>query len=465
MSAISYDGKAIIPAPFIEIKNEALERPDGSILSRRKSIVVKGKIAADKGSPNSLGVFWTAAGYPPDETIDTNSRLASILEKQEALTALFSQQGKVFMIQPYDGSEPTVFNPRIKTVDFAEGKWFDTCDYTITMEVDESAIINAAAVEKYTEEWNIEFLDEIKKTYRLTRIVSATAKINYDETGTPLFTNAWEAARDFVLNYIGLGIKTQRMIAPGVLDATNLSAYNYIRSQHIGETEGTFSVNESWVCFDPNGQPPAVSEQNITLRYSLLENKTNVSIEGTVTGFEVKNNTTYAILSTRYENAVDKWDNYIFPSLKATAELYAGITLNPLIINRQVGLNPLSGTITYHYEYDNSPLPNTSGALTESITINNHNPGQIFAEIPIPGRPLGPILQNMETVTSRKRSISIDILMPPSTISYVSPAPNTDAIVIALAPVSSYGVFLQSDEESWTPKSGRYTRQSTYVWE
>jgi hypothetical protein len=61
--------------------------------------------------------------------------------------------------------------------------------------------------------------------------------------------------------------------------------------------------------------------------------------------------------------------------------------------------------------------------------------------------------------------VAIEILMPPATTTFWRPGPDTAGIVLALAPRSPLGVFLEDDQESWTPATGRYTRQTTFVWE
>ena len=479
---VSYDSNKLIPAPFVTVQRETLARDDGKVFGHTFIITLKGKLVAYKGSPNSSGAFHTSSGYPADEIIAADSRLTAMLRKQEAILKLFREDGKSLEVQGYDGQMPMKCNPRVKRVEFMEGNWFETCDYVITLEADcVEGLVNAGICEdaprvsKVNEEWNIEIMDEVKQTYRLTHALSATGKRMFDNTGELLDgKEAWEHARDYVLNNeaadgqgLGLGLVAARMEAPDVLNATALQAFNYIRSQNINETAGIFSVTETWVCYDPGGEPPAINEYNVQMRYSAQDNRTTVSVEGTITGLEVRDNNTYAVISTKWDNAQNKWNAYVLPNIFSAAQIALGANtpLNPVPVAKQVGLNPVAGTITYRYEYDNRPTPMTPGAITETITVNNNHAADVFAQVPVLGRPWGPVLQNIGTVTAKKRNIQIEIQMPPSTQDFVASAPNTAGIILMLMPVSNRGVFLESDEESWTPNTGRYSRNTTFVWE
>jgi hypothetical protein len=459
MGIVSYDGQKLIPAPFISINKERWSGARASPCPTRSPSPSKEDLRG-QGSPNSTGVFWDLSGYPPDEDIAANSRLGSIMRKQKAIETLFGTDGKTFEVQSDDGSAPQKFSgARVMQLEFADGQWFNTCDYTIQLQAYEEG------VQKASEEWNIETLDEKLRTYRLTHSVSATAFIKYDATGAVVNTHAWEESRDHVLEIIGLGLQPDKMFAAGVLDGNSLQAFNYLRSQHISESEGVFAVTETWVAYDPAGQPPAYVEQNVNVKTDST-GKTTVSVEGTITGLEQRDNNTFnPIIKTRYANAQDKWSNYVFPSIAGTAETVSGVTLNPVPLNSSVGINEVAGTIQFSYEYDNRPLL-APGFISEAVTVADSHAADVFAQIPVLGRPLGPVLQSIGTVTARKRNISIDIQMRTATIDTPSPvAPDTNVLVLSLLPPFGTALFMENDEESWTPNTGRYTRTTSFVWE
>jgi len=54
---VLYDGKKIIPAPFVEIQKQLERKPDGRISRKYFTLALKGKLIAFMGSPDSTGAF------------------------------------------------------------------------------------------------------------------------------------------------------------------------------------------------------------------------------------------------------------------------------------------------------------------------------------------------------------------------------------------------------------------------
>jgi hypothetical protein len=460
MASIIYNGKAIIPAPFLSREQELTNTRSGEPLSAKNNIILKGKLVAHKGSPDSNGNFWTAGGYPPDETIASAARLRSILVKQDALRSLFSQQNGLLEVVSPDGIGPKKFVVRSPKISFVEGNWHDSCEYTVTMEAFDPSS-EAIPVDSVTDSWNLESLDEKKGTYRLSHSVSASARTTYDEAGA-VVKKGWEHARDYALTRIGLGLRPERMSAPGVLDATNLQAFDYIRTQQLDEQEGSFTVAEHWVCYDPQGGAAAIEEYNVNVR-TTEDWRTTVTIDGNITGLEVRDNTTHALISTRYDNAKARWAA-LSANLLSIAEEVSGKDLHNLPINRSQGSNPINGTITFQYEYNDRRTPRIPNSRSETVTVSDQGPGAVFASIPIPGRQIGPILQDMKTTTARKRTISIEAQMPVSTRSFQPTRPDTDELVLSYLPVATT-LFVESDNEQWNPDNGRYSRNISVTWQ
>jgi len=470
---VIYDNKKLIPAPFVSITKEYQTTDDGKIIGTIFVITLKGTIIADRGSPKTDGTFWALSDYPPDETISADDKLAAILRKQEAIRSLFKNEGLTLEIQSVGGSTPMKCNPRVKRIEFPEGgqgrvSWVDKCDYIITLEADkmypfeETGNLDTYKISKANEEWNIEQADEKHNTWRLTHSVSATGKRFYTEENE-LEREAWEQARLYVLNVLGLGISNARMVAEDVLDNDSLQAFNYVRTENVNELGGTYQVTETWLCYDPGDESPALDEYTVNVRTN-QEGRTTVSIEGTITGLEVRNTSTRTLTSSRYTNAAAKWTTYVQPELYSRATTISGVTLHTQPVNTSIGKNEKAGTISYQYEYDDRANTDTVGAISESITVVNHHATDIFAAIPVLGRAAGPVLQDIGTVSTKKRTIQIEVVMRAKTQSYTPSAPDTDAVVLSLIPVGTQ-VFLEQDEESWSTHSGRYSRTTAYTWQ
>ncbi len=457
MSILSYDGKAIIPAPFFSSQKTSVEAA-GQKLDGFLTITLKGKLVAYKGSPNSSGVFWDQPDYPPDETLADNQRLHSILAKQKALQALFSVDGKVLLVQPPDGSAPTQYNVTVKDVLFEAGNWVEECEYSITLEApspDEAG----DNISEASEQWDLE-PDEKLVAYSIKRVVSAKGRAKYDVTGA-LLKAGWECARDYVLSKRGLGMKPDRMSGPGVLDATELEAFDYVRHQSLNEMDGSFTVSEAWVGFDRAGGAPAIDEFTVNTRQDET-GKVTVGMEGQIRGL-LQRNDDFSVSKSRYENASAKLDA-VSPTFKTRAETISGFTLNPIAVSTQTGRNELAGTISYSAEYDNRPLPIVAGSLSESVTVTDANPADVFASIAVLGRAQGPVLQPIDTVTSRKREASIEVVMPVKTLSFSPEPPATDLLVLSIRP-PGLQVFLDQDTSSFNVRTGRYTRQVSWTWQ
>lgn len=473
---VYYDSHKITPAPFISIRKDYQTTDDGAPVGSTFAIQVAGKIIPNKGSPNSSGVFWDVAGYPPDETLNDTQMMAAIIRKQEALRKLFANEGRSFEVQPWDGSPSIKCNPRIKGIEFTADSpisWYNKCNYVINLEADIVYIAGTAVgedggdvvnykISKASEEWNMEPADEFGRTFRLTHTIAANGKRFYDETGT-LVQKAWENAKDYVINKITLGLKSDRMVCPGVLDATNLQAFNYVRTEHLNELGGSFQVTETWLCYDPNGEAAAVEDFTITARTS-EDGKTQATIEGQIKGLEIRNTSTYALTSTRYTNASLKWNNSVNPSLLSRCQTYTGVTLNPSALNTSVGYNVNNGIINYSYTFDNRPTNLVPGAISETITVVDESPTDVFASLPVLGRASGPVLQVIGTVTSAKRTIQIEAQLKAKTQTFTPTEPNTDSIILANLPAATIR-FVSQNTRSWSENSGRYSRTTSYTYE
>jgi hypothetical protein len=90
--------------------------------------------------------------------------------------------------------------------------------------------------------------------------------------------------------------------------------------------------------------------------------------------------------------------------------------LNIVPISTSEGHNPKNGSISYSYEFNNK-FTILSGVVYENISVEDNGPIDIIAEAFVLGRALGPILQNMGTTTSSKKSVTIEVgVVPPTTM-------------------------------------------------
>jgi hypothetical protein len=470
---VIYNNKKIIPVTRISFQKAYATRGDGKKIGKIFNITMQAELVAFKGSPNSSKVFWELAGYPPDETLSTDARLSAIIRKQEAIRDLFATEGATFEVQGYDGAAPLKFNPRIKSVNFPEGQWFDRCPYTVEMEadvvyvngtdIDEDATLNDYKISSFNEEWNFDPADEENITFNLTRRLSAKGKRFYNSDGT-ISQDAWKNARDYIINGVGLGLDSTQLQGTGVYNFTNLQAYNYVRKQSINESDGEFSVTESWLAYNPGTSSyGAIENYTITKRTNIQDGLTSVSIDGSIKGLEKRNNTTYGLISSKYTQASGRYTE-VEGSFFTRVSNFAGVTLNSTPTSTNKTDNTINGTINYTKEYNNRPVPSLSGVLSEVFTVTYDNPAEIVVEQPVIGRLAGPVLQSLDVYTSRKKSLTIEAVYPPTTTDVFAERPATDVMTALFTPSASFVKRIR-DTESYTPNTGRYSRNVTWIYE
>lgn len=422
MGRIYYDSKLIQPAGFLNINKTYNETSDGEKIGEVYNITLNGTLVAYKGSPTSSGTFWTVGGNPPDEVIGDTSRLAAMLAKQEALHTLFCNEGRQFDVQPLDGSQSMRFNPRINSVGFQEGPWYNTCQYSVSMEADQIYLGNSnfcetaftEKIEDANENWSIETNEdapeglEIPRTYRFSHNVSARGKRFYNDAGV-LEKPAWQQARDWVLPR--LGFDSVIALSSGVNNLPDYyQGYNYIRNEQINELGGNYSVNETWVLASGN----AIEEFTVQL-LTPQEGYEKVTINGSIRGLETRDND-MKVTSTKWENADTKWSG-VLPLIFTRAQAYAeDLNLNPVVLTSTIGKNPINGTLQYTYEYDTRPTNLITDTKSEAISIQNSWDVDVVAAVGVLGRARGPVLQGLGSHRELTRSLSIELVFNSSYI-------------------------------------------------
>lgn len=504
MAIVSYDGKRLVPAPLTTISKTYSTTNDGEKIGSLFNITLSGKTFSYKGSPNVSGIFYTGSKYPPDardeptynSDVADNASFGKLLRKQEAIRDLFSEDGKSLEFQSFDGSPPMKCNPRIKAIEFPQDQWYNFFDYVIECEAD-VLYINGSAnseddfseyISSLDESWQIETLeapeslDELR-TYRVTHTVNAVGKRFFKEDGS-VEAEAWKQARKAVTSK--LGFDNQFLSLSGVVDLPDyFSAYNHVRSENIGERDGSYSVTESWLMSSGNTNETF----NIVHTKSQSDGLDKVVINGTIQGLEVRSSG-LDLISSKYSNASGKFsqvENYFYERAKNYSYV-SDLCYMPLTksITRDVSL----GSINYVYEYDNRPSGLITNSLVENINVDNSWGVDVFAAIPVLGRQLGPVLQAISTKKETTRSMSLEVVFDrrlylgnSGNVSVLaSPHPRWTApysgdinyLVTSANPIGKAAnnkgeiatkAYVSNQTESWNPSSLRYTYNVDWTFE
>jgi hypothetical protein len=460
------------PIPTLSIIKTYLRSADGTKLGSTYQTTIDGTLTP---MPSGLG------GY---KNLDT---------MQDALVDAFDLDGQHFHVT-CNGSTLISEYPRINSVrlDKSNDQWTLTTPYTIDMEWDGETISGDIYIEGVQETWDIEF-DEQSSVYswnldgtgdnntsifRLTHNVSAKGIPHY--SGGVLTRAAWEHAKLFCMTKLGYDVS---MVAQtGVLNipTTNLSGYNHMRTVQVDELGGSYSVSESWLVANfsnGNNAGRAIEDFTATVNFSQENGLTSIDVNGTIQGVETRTYGSapgsFSIIETKDKAASGYWES-IRPKLYGRARFAAdGLALrnvNPQVVGWSVGRNPTKGVINYSYQYDDRLCNFITGALMEDININDEHPTDVFASIFVLGRARGPILQDLNTVTSSVRNVSIDLVMNPTgncTVGGLNTGKPTAQVENLLcqfqSDISAAQIFKSADNESWNPKTGRYSRQVSWT--
>jgi hypothetical protein len=220
-----------------------------------------------------------------------------------------------------------------------------------------------------------------------------------------------------------------------------------------------------------------------------------VSIDGTIKGLanippEQYGNPQITAISGAYANALSKYNQVsnsgqfgITSDIYKRANNLVAVQLNSQPVSVSLATNQFTGDITYNVAFDNRPTNIISGAISETIQINDTYPGDIFAVIPVLGRRTGPVLQYIGGRTEYRRDISINLIMDYTKIPYgddrrslllkkpsmVEPtASQISQLLNELSPKGEPGVrkyFLSPPTENWIPKEGSYSLNLTFTYE
>lgn len=394
ISSISYSGMYILPVQDIDITKDYQTTADGRKLGVSYSINVNGTLSARRGSPKSDGSFSLDGSDTSAESPNIDDQLGSIIRKQKALTQLFSNEGAAFRVQSPSAASGLLFYPRTTKVSFPAGLWLEVCPYTISLTADriygpngeyDTDVQHGEFVSSASENWALNNLDT-PYTYELKHTISAVGKRVY--ISGKIVNQPFEYARSFCLNQLRADYITSGVFSPNAgsgifadsamfttgFDMTNLNLYNEQREEVVDETEGSYSLTQTWIL--SSGGFIENYNINVSNFYENENRAIEVSIQGNIIGLSSGLNT----FNQRYTAANNAWEGYVKNQLYSRASGVAlGYTLNTLPNVVSTDRDILRGTINYQTSYDDR-LTGTSG-VKESYTIDKRQSLDDFRSI------------------------------------------------------------------------------------
>jgi hypothetical protein len=155
------------------------------------------------------------------------------------------------------------------------------------------------------------------------------------------------------------------------------------------------------------------------------------------------------------------------------------LQLNPIPISMTESHRKNVGEIDYSFEFNNRPLNLIQGSISESLTVNDTFPTQQIAEIFVLGRKLGPVLQDLGTVTSSSREVTLEVVIPrPRMIGQRLIFPTNiftaaTGLVEQLNPKYTFGTttatsiksYVKNDTHNYNPLEGRLSISKSWIWQ
>jgi hypothetical protein len=496
----------IRPTPLVTINRQQQKDAGGRTLSNLYTFTLTGTIVPS-------GVLY-GTGVESD-------LMAQIITEQDRLRQLFSVDGKRLEITPWEGKEPVVDTYcDVQSITFDQGIWVNRCDYNVTLTstmilrdeesvgVDEKFEYEEYPVADVGEDWS--FTDVLPSGITITHTVRAKGLKHYDSDGNavPPETSAREWCRKHMISTNDAGVLTSGSPAvSGIVALTtnrvptlgsflvgqNESCFfNITATENFNQIDSTFTLTETMTYVHSS---VSANRANHTWEASVDESSSekflNINIRGRIVGYasDGKN------FDTRNTKAKDYWKNVLRSDIVDLIEDkildgYESIDESAAYV---LASSPVSlsftylldgGEIVYAGVYRAYKPGLVDGAIEESIEVQDTPTTDVFAEIPVPGRAGGPVVQDMATVTPMQRTIAINLLMDidrtadsyPTSVSelstQVNDKPNVNDIIEELKPEGSLSiggetvtvedVYKNRDGETWNPFTGRYTRNVTF---
>lgn len=531
------ESKYLRPAPFVSVSVSPL-RNKNAYFGNRYNITLNGTIVAHDTSKN----FDTRKPIIPEENAG-ESALRDIMSVQKDLISFFDVDPNDtatslarLEITPGGNNPCIVFNVRFESINFEEGAYVSTCKYTINLVAEKESTDNPNEqtedlLEDFNESWSFELDNNYgysettgdnrlsSRSFVVTRTITATGRNSPTRTikqstvdakqdnilnNPPYDKPAWMQAMAFIENYANPEVTdnaskiTDLLLYDrsklGIFLNSTYQPFNHSRTSSIDKGAGTVTVTDNWILAKSSDK--ALEHYESSVSTSRDNPYVKVSIQGSIKGLAPKEftdsqfaenttdvNSPFSKAREHYNSISNNGNFGVGCAIFKRADNIIAQSLNSQPLSVSLGTNELTGEITYNLEFDNRPSNYFTNVLFENISVNDTYPGDVFATIPVLGRPTGPILQFTFGRTEYKRDISIEIIIDYTDLGYgfdrgsfllCKPSINEPTagelrdLIGMLSPANEPGIrkyFVSPPTESWNPKEGRYTLSIGWTYE
>jgi hypothetical protein len=525
MAIVSYNGNFIVPAPLLSISESYVRSADGTPLSGSFELTLKGTLLPDIGSPRSNGAFSTtstAANVRETSIVTDDQRFGSIIRKQQALRNLFTVspgepttarldatvKTEIFLDIMTDDGLTTILKcrPMMASISFSEDINVIKNEYTITLTTNELSLTGTGGaittntnfsdfkgynLKSASDAVSVVFDNDYEGSYSVTRSISAqSAKVFFTEkagsgvVGDVSGKSAMALAQDWVQKrFSATGISTlsaYSLMAP----KSGYEFANHTTSEQGDDFAGSYSIQQNWK-YIKSSFSGVMDDYNISMlgraagAYGMSSSngfdksfKVSGSIKGIATGAAA-----FTKAKAYFENVISASN---FGILK-TRIADSGGTFNPFInttgasvygpYSMTISENRRAGSINYDADFKEKPYTLALPFIDLDVTVTENRKENVIAEIPIPGRAIGPIIQDIKTTNTVKRTLSANFVVSTGVYglydkisAYRAGAVTTlqDLKVFPTGTQSTH-YFISSFNESLDVSKGNYGMNVTFV--
>lgn len=444
MANVYIDGKRIVPAPLYAISHDINRTAGGVILSCTYNITLTGSLVADRGYPTSAGAMSDSTDQDLDlfePNIDTDRQwFESLLNKQAALKELvllegtgYSSNKKVEIINTrgdlnQQTSTRIEFNYLAGNIEFEPSTITTISNYTINFTANDVRLngrsINPASgvfqdynLRSANDSMSISRSSDRDETVSVTRSVKAQGYKSFDnEIQTNISAiSGWEFAREWVKAQFPADPRSAPTLAISGVPIVALPAeYEYVGAvlaEEMDRLNGDYGVTVTWT-YGPVKSVGRYSLDEYTLSKSdsIIGNKTSYKLSGSIKGS--KSNTK----NDAYDAATSYFTTITTAILKGRIATAFGVSNESILgpLNSVVSHNDFAGTIGYDYEFYKKIAQLPTCFYDVELSVSKNIDERVIAEIAIPGRVEGPIIQDIVTRQTKKRSVTANFILSSS---------------------------------------------------
>lgn len=452
--SLTYNGSGIVPAPFVQIdKIYNIEQSSHTLLSSEYDITLTGAI------------------------VESGNMMTDILAGQAYIKNTFGLNRKALVITDPSFNGSVTYYPDVLNISFDPGPWVKICRYTIKLRApapdDEQGgdkLLNRS------ESWSI--TEQPNGVKAIQHNVNA---VGISTLGTSGYLNAkaWASTKKTTISSTGGIVWGQTDWTPGSgLVLSSLSAtsgyWNYGYAENFNINENAWGFSENFIYYPTTSGYRAREEYTVQVQEDgSAFGQSLITVNGTVFGFGA---TETPESGTRLNNAKAYFD-VIKPFLYQRAESYktTGTVVNPSPMTKTATYDYTNGTINYGWAFRTGYGPLVSGAVEESLEINDEGQADVFASIPVPGRAAGPVIQYMYTRSSPKRTVTYNATFGSgilnnglsgtnySLLNLYNSRPDTDFMFTTLQPDNNVNFFIETNNIQWNPLRLNYSRTMSWV--